>query len=89
MGPGRRAAVELGLWQPLRPTVLWVTHNIHEALRLADRILVLGPRPARLLADLRVDLPRPRRENEPGFQDLLARLRRELGLLSLASMGPG
>ncbi len=77
------SAEVLALWQPLRPTVLWVTHNLHEALRLADRVLVLGPRPARLLADLPVDLPRPRREGEPGFQALLGRLRQELGLPNL------
>ena len=70
----------LSLWQPLRPTVLWVTHNIYEALRLADRVLVLSPRPAHLLADLPVLLPRPRRENDPAFQSLLAGLRRALGL---------
>ena len=74
----------LGLWQPLRPTVLWVTHNLHEALRLADRILVLGPHPARLLADLPVELPRPRREGEARFQALLAELRSRLGLVSQA-----
>jgi NitT/TauT family transport system ATP-binding protein len=74
------AAELLALWQPLRPTVLWVTHNLHEALRLADRVLVLSPRPGRLAADLAVDLPRPRRESAPRFQELLAGLRRSLGL---------
>jgi len=70
----------LALWQPLRPTVLWVTHNIHEALRLADRVLVLSPRPGRLLADMAVPLPRPRREEDPHFLSLLGELRRALGL---------
>ncbi len=70
----------LALWQPLRPTVLWVTHNIYEALRLADRVLVLSPRPAALQADFPVLLPRPRQENDPAFQSLLAELRRALGL---------
>ncbi len=75
----------LALWQPLRPTVLWVTHNIYEALRLADRVLVLSPRPAHLLADLPISLPRPRRENDPAFQSLLDTLRRALGLEAPAS----
>ncbi len=74
------AAQLLDLWQPLKPTVLWITHNIHEALRLADRILVLSTRPAQLVADLRVDLPRPRHEFEPDFQAALARLRNDLSL---------
>jgi NitT/TauT family transport system ATP-binding protein len=50
----------LDLWSDLRPTVLMVTHSISEAVLLADRILILSPRPGRLIADLRVDLPRPR-----------------------------
>lgn len=71
-----RLALDLAdLWQPLRPTVLWVTHNIYEALRLADRVLVFSRRPARVTADLLVPLPRPRREADPAFQALLAKLR--------------
>ena len=69
----------LELWQPLRPTVLWVTHNIHEALRLADRVLVFSPRPARLAADITISLSRPRHENDAAFQTLLAELRTTLG----------
>jgi ABC-type nitrate/sulfonate/bicarbonate transport system ATPase subunit len=76
----RLAAELLALWQPLRPTVLWVTHHIHEALRLADRVLVLSERPARLALDVMVNLPRPRREADPEFQSLLAQLRTTLGL---------
>lgn len=75
----RLAGELLDLWRPLRPTVLWVTHNIHEALRLADRVLVLSPRPARLALDLPIALPHPRREASPAFQQLLARLRAVLG----------
>jgi ABC-type nitrate/sulfonate/bicarbonate transport system ATPase subunit len=66
------------LWQPPRPTVLWVTHHLHEALRLADRVLVLTPRPARLAADLPIDLPRPRDDTDPAFLHLLRRLRNAL-----------
>lgn len=74
------AAEILQLWQPLQPTVLWVTHQIHEALRLADRIIVLEPSPGRVALDLPVDHPRPRRESEPHFQALLIQLRAALGL---------
>lgn len=66
------------LWQPLRPTVLWITHNIYEALRLADRVLVLSAQPGHLVADLPIDLPRPRQEASPAFQHTLDALRQAL-----------
>jgi NitT/TauT family transport system ATP-binding protein len=76
-----RLAVELvDLWQPLRPTVLWVTHHIYEALRLADRAIVFSPHPGQVALDLAIDLPRPRREDTPAFQACLAQLRVALGL---------
>jgi len=65
----------LELWEPLRPTVLWVTHNIREALLLADRVLVISPPPGRLVADAPVSLERPRNESSPDFQELLKTLR--------------
>ncbi|MHA3979200.1 ABC transporter ATP-binding protein [Halovulum sp. GXIMD14794] len=45
-----------------RPTVVFITHGIDEAVLLADRVVVLGRRPGRVKADLRIDLPRPRFE---------------------------
>lgn len=48
------------LWQTEQSTVLFVTHSISEAVLLSDRVLVFSNRPARILTDLQVDLPRPR-----------------------------
>ncbi len=63
----------LQLWRdPALPpdAVLLVTHNIEEAIQLADRIVVLSRRPGRVLAEVSVDLPRPRDRKSPAFYDL-------------------
>ncbi len=59
----------LRLWERIGATIVLVTHSIAEAVFLADRVLVLSPRPAQLVADVVVDLPRPRR---PGDLDAAA-----------------
>lgn len=65
----------LHLWATFRPTVLWVTHNIAEAVRLADRVIVLTPRPGRILATVRVTLARPRDDTAPEAIAIVRRLR--------------
>ncbi|MGW9627310.1 ABC transporter ATP-binding protein [Microbacterium sp. NPDC055312] len=62
------------LWREGGATTLLVTHSIVEAVRLADRIVVLSPRPARVVADVVVDLPHPRTADSvrtPGFEAVL------------------
>lgn len=68
----------LSLWRRQRPTVVWVTHHIYEAVRLADRALVMSPRPATFLADIPLPLPRPRDEAAPAFHEAVRRIRAEL-----------
>jgi NitT/TauT family transport system ATP-binding protein len=53
----------LRVWEQTRKTVVFVTHSIPEAVILADRVLVLSHRPARLAGEFEVDLPRPRHED--------------------------
>ncbi|MEH2583074.1 sulfonate transport system ATP-binding protein [Nitrobacteraceae bacterium AZCC 2161] len=50
----------LGLWADTRPTLVLVTHDVDEAVVLADRVLVMRPRPGRLFAEIQVNLARPR-----------------------------
>jgi len=54
----QRLLVEV--WRETRKTVLYVTHNVAEAVYLADRVIVLSPHPGTVTAELRIALPRPR-----------------------------
>ncbi|MDR1856724.1 MAG: ABC transporter ATP-binding protein [Desulfovibrio sp.] len=58
------------LWQKLQSTVLFVTHNIEEAVYVAERILVLSNKPTKVKAEIPVDLPRPRDFLEPRFMEI-------------------
>ncbi|WP_310190890.1 ABC transporter ATP-binding protein [Pseudomonas hunanensis] len=76
----------LDIWTRIRTTVVFVTHDIDEALFLADRILVMSPRPGRFIEDLQLDFDRPRQASlltSPAFTHLkrhcLALLRHEEG----------
>ena len=55
------------LWQMLKSTVIFVTHNIEEAVYVAERVLVLSNKPTKIKAEVKVDLPRPRNLIDPEF----------------------
>ncbi len=62
-------------------TTLFVTHSIGEAVALSDRVLVTSPRPARIIADIHIDLPRPRVDDvddQPRFFELCSQVRHAL-----------
>jgi NitT/TauT family transport system ATP-binding protein len=71
----------LKMWQSQQTAVIMVTHSISEALLLSDRVMVFSPRPANIVAEMKVDLPRPRQEEtryEPEFLKLEKQLRQAI-----------
>ena len=50
------------IWLKTKKTVLFITHSVPEAIQLADRIIVMTPRPGRIYKEIEVNLPRPRYE---------------------------
>jgi len=54
------------IWLGTNKTVVFVTHSIREAIKLSDRIIIMGARPGRIISDFNVDLPRPRNQADMG-----------------------
>lgn len=78
----------LGIWEAERKTVLFVTHDIDEAIFMANRVVVFSARPGRIKTELAVDLPHPRHytiKTSPEFMDLKARLTEEIRAESMAA----
>ena len=63
-----------------RHTVLLITHDVEEAIHMADRILVLSTRPAKIQATFEVRIPHPRKLTSPEVQNLRLAILRELGV---------
>lgn len=72
----------LELWSCERRTVVFITHDLAEAVALSDRVLVMSARPGRIIADVRIDLPRPRSvralQKTPAFHEIYAHVWEQL-----------
>ena len=68
------------IWQSEKKTILFVTHDIEEAIQLADRVLVMSPRPAMIQEVIDVDLPRPRDLDSSGYLEKRDRIFRVMGM---------
>ncbi|MEK8050983.1 ABC transporter ATP-binding protein [Ideonella sp. DXS22W] len=78
------------MWQKFRLSVLFITHDIEEAIFLSDRVYVMTARPGRIKAELAIPLPRPRTAemmSSPAFTQVLHQLRHLIREESLAAMG--
>jgi NitT/TauT family transport system ATP-binding protein len=73
----------LDIWDKRRTTVIFVTHDIDEALFLGDRVMVMTPHPGRILADIRLPFARPRRRDLSVTKDFVDLKRRCIELLSV------
>lgn len=78
----------LDLWTRMRTTIVFVTHDIDEALFLADRVLILSPRPGRIVEELAIRFDRPRRASLLTHPDFVALKRRCLSLLRQEDTDP-
>ena len=78
------------MWQQFRISVLFITHDIEEAIFLSDRIYVMTARPGRIKAEIKVPLPRPRTAgmtDTPQFMELVNKLKGLIREESIAAMG--
>jgi NitT/TauT family transport system ATP-binding protein len=68
----------LALWEQTRPAVIFVTHDLEEAIALADKVIVLTAGPGRIKATFQINLPRPRKAQEIRFTDEFVALYSEI-----------
>src|SRR3954469_14686967 len=79
----------LALWDESRPTVLMVTHDVHEAVALADRAVVMQPKPGRLFDEVPLVLARPRDKASPAIESASRRVLASLNRSLQEPLGPG
>ena len=70
----------LRIWQAAKKTILFVTHDVDESVQLADRVVVMSARPARVRRIVDIDIPRPRDLSAPRYLELRDGILEEIGL---------
>ncbi|HEX2223609.1 MAG TPA: ABC transporter ATP-binding protein [Thermoanaerobaculia bacterium] len=80
----RLRAELIRIWQQERRTVLFVTHDVEEAVQLSDRVVVMGKRPSRIRAIFPVDVPRPRDLDDPACRQIRDRI---FGVMGMDHLG--
>ena len=68
----------LKLWEDLGTTILFITHDIEEAIYLSDRVWVLSRRPSQIIEELRIDLPRPRNQLATRAEESFMKMRNQI-----------
>lgn len=80
----------LGLWAQIEVTIVFITHDVEEAILLGDRMVIMGTNPGHVALEQVIDIPRPRSEATtltPVFQDIRKRALETLGRVSIAAAG--
>jgi NitT/TauT family transport system ATP-binding protein len=68
------------IWQEEKKTILFVTHDIEESVQLADRVIVMSPRPATIRREVKIPLPRPRDLDSPEYLEVRDEIFRTMGM---------
>jgi ABC-type nitrate/sulfonate/bicarbonate transport system ATPase subunit len=82
----------LEIWSEQKKTVLFITHDVDEAVFLSDRVCVMSARPGRIINDLKIGLPRPRTaeiRTSPAYFDIRSALLRDIHCESLKAFNEG
>jgi NitT/TauT family transport system ATP-binding protein len=75
------------IWQARKKTIVFVTHNVREAVCLGDRVVIFTPHPGRLVGEFKINLPRPRDINSPELASYASRITRALKTGSMDGKG--